>query len=70
VNLSNAQIDLLLKLNQPYKDYEKAHPKDAYKMLTVEALMRSGLIEEYSYTTFLHGALRLTDQGKKIVEEA
>jgi hypothetical protein len=69
VNLSNAQIGLLITLNSPYKEYEKKHLRDAYKNTTVESLIRLGLVEEYHYISFLHGAIRLTNKGKEIVNE-
>lgn len=69
MNLTNTQINVLIALSKPYRDYEMHHPKDAYKTATIEALKRNELVEEYSYRKFLHGAMRLTKKGRDIVEE-
>ncbi|RNB59484.1 hypothetical protein EDM57_04905 [Brevibacillus gelatini] len=63
--LTNAQQLLLFQLSKPYHDGEKHHPKDAYNTRTVESLVKLKLIEEYHYNRFLHGAIRLTDEGKR-----
>lgn len=67
MKLSSSQHLLLLQLSKPYQDYEKNHPMDAYNSRTVEALIKHKLIEKYHYKNYLHGALKLTDEGKRVL---
>lgn len=65
MKLSDSQKLLLLQLSKPYKDFELHHPKDAYNSRTIESLLKLKLIEIYKHNKFLHGAIRLTDEGKR-----
>lgn len=63
MKLSDAQIFVLHQLSKPYNQYEKHHPKDAYNYKTIEFLLKNKLVETYHYRNFLHGAIKLTDEG-------
>lgn len=70
MRVTPAQLNLLKKLTKPYKEEVKAHPIDAYNTRTVGALLRRGLVEKSPHKLFLHGAVQLTDAGRKAVEES
>lgn len=67
MRLSTTQLLLLNQLNSMYKEYEHHHPKDAYNSRTVESLIKHKLVEKYNHRGFLNGALKLTDEGKRVL---
>lgn len=68
MRISKAQRNVLLKLSQPY-EYGKHHPRDAYNSRTLEVLERKGLVKFYDCPMYLHGAVKITEEGKRVLEE-
>jgi len=66
MTLSASQKNALFLLSKP-REYVKAHPRDAFNSRTLDALKKKGLVEFYHHMNFLHGAVRLTKEGKKVV---
>lgn len=69
MNLSVLQKDMLYRLSQPYKN-GKYHPVDAFNQKTTESLVKRNLAEIFSYHMYLHGAVRLTNEGRKVLLES
>jgi hypothetical protein len=66
MKVSETQQKVLETLSQPYKN-GKHHPKDAFQERSIYALEKKGLVEIYHHSSFLHGAVRLTEEGKKLI---
>lgn len=64
MKVSEAQQKVLQILSKPYKNGNH-HPKDAFQERTIFALEKKGLVEVYHHSLFLHGAVRLTNEGKQ-----
>lgn len=67
VTVTEAQKKVLETLYKPYK-HSKVHPQDAYNMRTLEALEKKNLVEFYDHPVYLHGAVRLTAEGKSFID--
>lgn len=70
MQVTPAQMNMLKKLEKPFKEQTKRHPADAYHTRTLGALLTKGLVEKYHDKLFLHGAVRLTEAGRRFVEES
>lgn len=66
MKISEKQKVVLQKISEAYKNGIH-HPKDAYPSNTLSALEKRKLIEFYHHSRFLHGAVRITEEGLKIL---
>jgi hypothetical protein len=66
MKVSKAQMETLKQLTEPLP-YSSHHPKQAYKLNTLDALQKKGLVEFYNYSGFLHGAVRITKNGREVI---
>ena len=67
--LSNNQMELLLTLSKKYKNGGIHHPVDAYNLKTINSLENRKLVYTYHHHLFLHDAVGLTEEGRKLVKE-
>jgi hypothetical protein len=67
MKLSSVQKETLLSLSKSYRNGIH-HPQDTYNIRTLSSLEKLGLVTFYSYSNFLHGAVKLTDSGNDCVK--
>lgn len=68
MNLSEKQLQALETLSKPYP-FNNHHPIDAFDGRTIHSLEKRKLVKFYHTTTFLRGAVRLTEEGIKVLEQ-
>ena len=66
MTLSSAQKNLLITLTCDLP-YGRPYLKNQFKNHVLDACVRKGLIELYHYRRYLHEAVRLTEEGKRVL---
>lgn len=66
--LSKVQEEVLERLSKGYAHGDH-YPRDAFNSRTIESLTKKGYVEEYYVQQFLHGAVRLTKEGRQKIQE-
>lgn len=66
MKLTDAQRETLEMLMEK-PAFRRHHPKDKFKLNTLQALEKKGLVESYQTVGFLNGAVRITAEGKNIL---